>query len=40
MPEGAGFSSVQVIFDTHKGEFQAPQWSPKNPENVFLLFLE
>ena len=40
MPDDAAFSSVQVTFDTDKGEFQAPQWSPKNPENVFLLFLE
>lgn len=40
LSEGANFSDVQITFDTNKGEYQTPHWVPKNPENVFLLFLE
>lgn len=34
------FSSVNITFETGKGEFQANGWIPKDRENVFLLFLE
>ncbi len=40
MSEDEAFSSVQIIFDTDKGEYQTSEWSPRNPQNVFLLFLE
>lgn len=40
LPDDATFSAIQVTFETDKGEFKAPQWLPKERENVFLLFLE
>lgn len=40
LPAGTKYSSARINFDANDNEYTTPEWTPKNRENIYLLFLE